>query len=159
MGGKDLQKSIMVQTNDARMGSFRLEVAGHVKKFVTISPTSVIRLNGKAGTPVIAEVRIIQEKQYPFTIKKIQAKKGEFIRWEIKEEKKAGQLEYLLRVENIKPDAGRYFDTLTISTDSRERPEFDLRVYGQINDPKDERGNAGNNKDARSSRQLPDTKS
>ncbi len=138
MGGKELHKSILVTTNDVNMANFRLEVVGQVEKFVTISPTSVVRLNGKVGTPIITEIRIIQEKQHPFKIKDIKAKKGEFIRWKIKEEKNTKPVEYILTVENVKKEAGRYFDTLTITTDSEERSAFDLRVFGQINDSKDD---------------------
>ncbi len=137
-----MQKSIQVQTNDMKRANFKLEVEGEVEKFATITPPKII-LAGTVGTPVIAAVNIIQEKKHPFKIKTIRAKNGEFIRWEVIEEKIAGMTGYTVRVENLKKEAGSYFDTLTIETDNKDRPEIKLAVSGRIEDINSPKGDAG----------------
>jgi hypothetical protein len=41
---------------------------------------------------------------------------------------------YVLTVENLKNDKGRYFDTIKLTTDSKLRPEIKIHVYGYISD-------------------------
>jgi len=43
-------------------------------------------------------------------------------------------MEYVLTVENLKNDTGRYFDTIKLATDSKLRPEIKIYVYGYISD-------------------------
>ncbi len=43
-------------------------------------------------------------------------------------------MEYVLIVENLKNDKGRYFDTIKLTTDSKIRPEIKIYVYGYISD-------------------------
>jgi hypothetical protein len=39
---------------------------------------------------------------------------------------------YILTVENLKKDPGRYYDIILLKTDSLIKPELQLSVYGQI---------------------------
>jgi hypothetical protein len=43
-------------------------------------------------------------------------------------------MEYVLTVENLKNDTGRYFDTIKLTTDSKIRPEIKIYVYGYISE-------------------------
>jgi hypothetical protein len=43
-----------------------------------------------------------------------------------------GKKGYLLTVENIKQETGRYFDTIILKTDSEIQPEISISVYGNI---------------------------
>ena len=50
----------------------------------------------------------------------------------IEEEKSEKGLQYTLTVENQRLQKGRYFDIITLETDSKIRPTLSLRVYGDI---------------------------
>ncbi len=39
---------------------------------------------------------------------------------------------YIITVENLKKEPGRYYDVITMKTDSPIKPELQLSVYGQI---------------------------
>lgn len=137
-GGRKLRKTIKVETNDPKRQNFNLVVTGAVEKFATISPSRV-RLTGALGQPIRTAVNIIPEKAYPFRILKTDAREGKYIRFDLKEVKHDKGLGYLLTVENLKKEPGRYFDTINLETDSTIQPKIFVRVYGNIYDPKQAR--------------------
>jgi hypothetical protein len=106
-----------------------------VKKFVTITPKNV-QLFGLAGTPVKGTVAIVPEKNYPFKIVKTKAQSGRNIRYVLTEEKSTDRLTYVLIVENLKKDKGRYHDKIELETDSQLKPKISIPVYGRITEPK-----------------------
>jgi len=126
-----MNKSIRVETNDPNNKNFNLKITGDVEKFVTISP-SRLRLSGESGASIKGSVKIIPEKKYPFKILSVSAKNGKDIHQELKEAEHKEGKGYLLTVENIKKDAGRYFDVITLKTDSKIKPEIQISVYGNI---------------------------
>ncbi|MBW1821515.1 MAG: hypothetical protein JRI92_07085 [Deltaproteobacteria bacterium] len=130
-GGRKMNKSIRVETNDPNNKNFNLKITGDVEKFVTISP-SRLRLSGESGASIKGSVKIIPEKKYPFKILSVSAKNGKDIHQELKEAEHKEGKGYLLTVENIKKDAGRYFDVITLKTDSKIKPEIQISVYGNI---------------------------
>jgi hypothetical protein len=131
-GGRTLKKTIKVETNDTRRPKFNLIVKGFVERFVTITPAR-IRLTGEPKTPIKTSVSIIPEKKYPFKILDVNAKKGKNIRQDLQETKTSkGEKGYLLTVENLKKETGRYFDTIILKTDSKIQPEITISVYGNI---------------------------
>jgi hypothetical protein len=101
---------------------------------VTITP-KVLRLVGKAGTPIRGTVTITPEEKYPFKIIAALARRGADIGYTLEEGKGPGGNGYLLTVENRKSEKGRYFDTIVLKTDSRIKPEIVIQVSGQIVDP------------------------
>lgn len=113
-----------------------MNVTGPVERFASVTPSRV-RLSGPVGKPLAATVSIVPEKKYPFRITEVAAQNGQFIRWELLENNDSANPGYQLKIENLKPDTGRYFDTLRLKTDSAVRPEISLRVFGHIFDPKD----------------------
>ena len=121
-------------TDDPKQRQINLSVRGTVKSFVSIHPKN-IRLIGIAGQPIRATVTIIPKKEYPFKIVATKAQAGEHIRYQLEEEKQSGSATYLLTVENLKKDKGRYYDTIELTTDSRHRQKIRIKVYGQISDP------------------------
>lgn len=131
-----MRKSIQVVTDDPDRQRFSLRVTGPVEKFATLTPSKV-RLAGPVGQPLTTLVTIVPEEKYPFKIKDVQAKTGTFIRWEIQATKGQNPAGYQLKIENLKTDAGRYFDTLYLKTDSAVRPEISLRVFGHIFEEKE----------------------
>ena len=107
-------------------------ITGFVEKFVTISPER-IKLTGEPQTPIQSIVSITPEDKYPFKILEVTAKNGKNIRQSFQEtEISKGKKGYVLTVENTKKETGRYFDTITLKTDSKIQPEIDITVYGNI---------------------------
>ncbi len=102
-----------------------------VEKFASITPNR-IRLAGCVGKELKTSVSIIPEKKYPFKIVNVTAKQGKNIRYKIEEFKKSKISEYVLTVENIKKEIGRYFDIIHLKTDSKIQPEISIRVMGNI---------------------------
>ncbi len=81
-------------------------------------------------------VKIIPEEKYPFKIVEAKAKNGKFIKYKLEEVIRLKGTEYLLNVENLKKEKGRYFDTIYLKTTSKMRPEIKISVYGNITDKK-----------------------
>ncbi|MBF0257900.1 MAG: hypothetical protein HQK62_03510 [Desulfamplus sp.] len=134
-GGRKLMKTISVITNDSKAPESSLTVSGNVEKFVTITP-SVLRLNGNIGDELKALLKIIPESKYQFSIIKLSAQEGTNIKYELKEDKApSGGKEYSITVENLKKDAGSYYDVLIIETDSKIQPEIKINVMARITDP------------------------
>lgn len=106
-------------------------MTGVVEKFADIRPERV-RLSGAAGQPLFVEVEIIPRKEYPFTIRKVQVRSGQFIKYEVEERSVDGQNRYVIRVENTRDEQGRYVDTLFVHTDSSFRPNIPIHITGMI---------------------------
>jgi hypothetical protein len=90
------------------------------------------RLVGQAGTDIKKAITITREKAYPFKILGIKAKNGNDIAFNVKEFSKAEGDGYILTIENKKTAAGRYADTVILTTDSDIKPTIAIPVYGQI---------------------------
>jgi len=112
---------------------FYLTVVGNVQNFVSIVPNRVV-LRGFAGDPIKATVKVIPEDNYPFTIKDVKAINTNNIRFSLEKAEHLKKPEYVLSVENLKKDKGRYFDTIKLKTDSKIRPEIQISVIGNILD-------------------------
>jgi hypothetical protein len=108
-------------------------MSGSVERFVTISP-GYVRLFGKSGEPISAQVSIIQEKKYPFRILGPNENKKGNVFYRISEIETPGQSGYLVTFENLKKSKGRYFDIVSLKTDSPLRPEIKITVHGYISD-------------------------
>ena len=87
---------------------------------------------GGADQPLFAEVEIVPRKDLPFTISRIKAKSGDFIKYEWIERCTDGHSRCVLRVENTRKEKGRYVDALYISTDSNLRSVIPIYVIGMI---------------------------
>jgi hypothetical protein len=132
-----LKKTAGVYTNDKNRPRMDLVISGQVEKFVTIRPKHV-NLRGYSGESIKASVSLIPEKKYPFKIIKASAKDGKNIKFELEEVEQSENGAYELKVENLKADSGRYFDTIILETDSKVRPELSVRVYGNLRPRKTE---------------------
>jgi hypothetical protein len=89
-------------------------------------------LRGFAGEPIQTKVTIIPQEKYPFKVQKVRARDGRNIRFQLEEENNGEGLRYALIVENQRAQKGRYFDVITLETDSQIRPTLDVRVYGDL---------------------------
>ena len=132
-----MKKTASVYTNDKNRSRMDLAMSGQVEKFVTIRPKHV-NLRGYTGDSIKALVSVIPEKKYPFKILKISAKDGKNIKFQVDEVASSANGAYELKVENLKPDSGRYYDTIFLETDSKIRPKLSVRVYGNLRPRKSE---------------------
>jgi hypothetical protein len=126
-----MKKTAVVYTNDKTRPRLDLVISGLVEKFVTIQPRH-LNLRGYAGEPIKSSVTLVPEKKYPFKILNVRAKNGKYISYQLEEIKKSDNTAYEIRVQNLKQDTGRYFDTIILETDSKVRPQLDVRVYGYL---------------------------
>jgi hypothetical protein len=130
-GGRTLNKSIDVFTNDPAHGRTTLNITGEVVMFARLQPTFA-RLIGEVGTDIKRTITITREKNYPFKIIEVKARKGKDIVFDLKEFSQAEGDGYVLTVENRKTASGRYADSLILTTDSSIKPTITVPVYGQI---------------------------
>ncbi|MEA3437035.1 MAG: DUF1573 domain-containing protein, partial [Thermodesulfobacteriota bacterium] len=79
-------------------------------------------------------ITIAANAKYPFKIVEARAKVGKNVRYELKQMKHSGGGKYLLHVENLKKQKGRYFDIIYLKTNKRPLPEIMIRVRGNISD-------------------------
>mgnify|MGYP001811680173 CR=1 FL=1 len=110
-------------------------MAGTVKRVVTVAP-QYVRLQGAAGTKVRQTVSIVPEKDFPFKILKTSARDGRNIRYRLREEQNGSRISYLLTVENLKAEQGRYYDRIELTTDSEHKPLIHINVRGRIGSAK-----------------------
>lgn len=132
-----MKKTAGVYTNDKNRPRIDLVITGQVEKFVTFRPRH-INLRGYSGDAVTASVSLIPEKKYPFKIIKVRAKDGSNIKFQLNQVETSADGAYELKVENLKKDSGRYFDTIILETDSKVRPELSVSVYGNLRPRKSE---------------------
>ena len=126
-----MKKTASVYTDDKSLPRIDLVISGQVEKFVTIRPRG-INLRGYSGDSIKASVSLIPEKKYPFKILKVSAKDGKNIKFQLEEVELSANGAYELKVENLKQDTGRYYDTIILETDSKIRPQLSIRVYGNL---------------------------
>jgi len=132
-----MKKTAGVFTNDKSRPQQDLVISGTVDKFATIRPKHV-SLRGYAGDPIQGVVTIVSEKKYPFKILDARAQNGKNIKFQLDEVKNSKGRAYELKVENLSQKTGRYYDTIILKTDSKIRPELNVRVYGYLRTRKSE---------------------
>ncbi|GAB6144307.1 hypothetical protein [Desulfocicer niacini] len=101
-----------------------------MEKTVEIEP-NVVRLMGKAQAELKAVVKVVPMEKYPFTIKDIFVKNEKNLEVVLTA---PGQdkLAWEITVTNKKNRPGRYFDMITLVTDSALQPEIRINVFGNI---------------------------
>jgi len=132
-----MQKTANVYTNDKTHPQQDLVVSGRVENFAVIRPQH-ISLRGQVGDSITGMVSIVPEKKYPFKIIDVKAQSGKNISFQLDEIPKSNGPAYELKVENISQNSGRYYDTITLKTDSDVRPELNVKVYGYLRERKSE---------------------
>jgi hypothetical protein len=130
-GGTLLKKTIEVETNATKQPNVSVEIIGNVEKFANITPNKLI-LRGNAGEPIIGSVTVSPDPKYPFKILETKPKNGTDIQARTEEKQENNTTSYIVTVENLKKNPGRYYDVITLKTDSTVKPELQLSIYGQI---------------------------
>ncbi len=126
-----MKKNIEVFTDDPDNARVILNITGRVIHFAKMEP-AYARLVGQVGTDISRAITITREKAYPFKILQAKAKKGDDITFDVQEFSEAEADGYILTIKNKKPAAGRYADTVILTTDSSIKPTIAIPVYGQI---------------------------
>ncbi|SMC79231.1 hypothetical protein SAMN02746065_11081 [Desulfocicer vacuolatum DSM 3385] len=129
-GGKTLSKIIQVYTNDPDHKIISLKVSGAVEKMVNIQP-KVVRLTGKVGGEITSTVKVLAMEKYPFTIKNISVKNKKTVAVELQPSEE-NAFAWNIKVTNKQTRPGRYFDMITLVTDSTIQPEIRINVFGNI---------------------------
>ncbi len=125
-----MSKSITVYTNDSHKKAMILKIKGPVETVVQVSPR-VVRLTGKVSEKIETTVKITPEPKYPLAILSLKAKEGKNIAAGMNSSSaQTGSWDIVVR--NIKTKPGRYFDMLTLKTDSTIQPEIKINVFGNI---------------------------
>jgi len=132
-GGRRLQKTITVFLNNKNKPHQKLIIAGQVEKFASITPERV-RLVGPVDEKIIESVTILPKKKYPFEIIATSAKKGVHFRYKLEKMNPSQGKGYLLTLENLKKEKGRYYDSISLKTNNKTRPSININVYGSITD-------------------------
>ncbi len=86
------------------------------------------------GKVLKSVVTIIPERKYPFRIVEVDAEKGTYIKFELKEISRNNRPAYQVTIENTRDTKGRYFDTLRLLTDNDIQQEIGIWVFGDIKD-------------------------
>jgi len=102
-----------------------------VNHFARMTP-AYARLVGQAGTDIKKEITITREKAYPFKILQAKARNGSDIAFDLQEFSKTDGNGYVLTISNKKMAAGRYADSVILTTDSSIKPTITIPVYGQV---------------------------
>jgi hypothetical protein len=126
-GGKKMEKSAEVLTNDPQEPVVHLMVSGPVDRFATITPRT-LSLRGMSGETLRGTVSIVPEEKYPFKILGAHPLEGK-LKLQLNEAQEGGKSAYALVVENLKSDAGSYNDIVRLKTDNPLQPEMDVRVF------------------------------
>ncbi|NNG00326.1 MAG: hypothetical protein HKM93_13150 [Desulfobacteraceae bacterium] len=130
-GGGVLTKRITIETNDPTRKTHVLTITGMVDAFAEIQPKHA-RLFGAAGKVAKVDVVIKPGKKNPFKILNVRAQSGTHIKYTLSEPGSADDNVYVLTIENIKKDKGRYSDTILLTTDSELNKELRVPVFGNV---------------------------
>jgi hypothetical protein len=141
-GGKKLNKTITVYTNDQQHATLTLSISGDVEKFVTVNPSRV-SLKGMVGEKIHTAVSIVPEKKHLFKIVNSRVKQGQNISYSLNEKKYSDVSGYILTIDNLKTDKGVYHDIIYLETDSKIQPEIQINIYGNIFDSQKSTGKTG----------------
>lgn len=126
-GGRKLEKSADVMTNDPKEPVVNLRMAGQVDRFAAITPR-MLSLRGVSGETLRGSVSIVPEEKYPFRVLGAYPVEGK-LKVQLDEVTQAGKKAYALQVENLRNEAGSFNDTVRVKTDHPLQPEMDVRVY------------------------------
>lgn len=136
-GGRTIHKSISIATNDPKLPQKNLNLSGKVLQFAAITPRFA-RLIGTQGEKIEMDITIKPESSYFFQIEEIKLKEEKNITCTLVESSEEVPEKYVLHIENISADAGRYGDVITVYTDSKIKPKITIGVYGYIKEKSSE---------------------
>lgn len=126
-----MNKKIHIYTDDKNNSDIILSISGKVNEFAKMDE-KYARLVGPVGSEIEKTITITLIKANPFKILSAKAKDGKDIEIDLTPFKKEDAKGYVLTIKNKKTEAGRYLDTILLTTDSKIQPTIRVPVYGQI---------------------------
>lgn len=125
-------KTVLVRTDDPANKTFRLHIKGTVKQLFDVSE-QVVHLAGKVGEKIGETVTIRPEEQFGFRILSGGVQKGKYLDVAFLQDQPVKSA-WKITIRNTARQAGRYYDVITLKTDSPLKPELKIRVFGNIRD-------------------------
>jgi hypothetical protein len=127
--------TIRLFTTNKTQKEITIPIWGEIKapEIASIKPRR-LTLKGSAREPVKGSVKIIPNAKYPFSITEVKPRDGKNIKYDLREVEESGKKIYILTVENLKKEKGRYYDTINLKTDSKYMPEIRISVSAGIGD-------------------------
>jgi hypothetical protein len=130
-GGQEMDRTLVVKSSEPGRPPVKLTVTGKVETVYTMTP-KVAKLEGNAGDKIGVSVTVIPEPNYPFKVLTSQAKSGEFIQFRVEEILLEGRPAFRLQINNKRTEEGRYFDSISLTTDSQAASTIRVGVFGHI---------------------------
>lgn len=124
-----LVQQIKVHTN-LTDNPLTLKVSGSVEKIATITP-EVVHFAGAPGDNLEATVYILPSDRYDFSLKDQVVPAMKNVEAVLKLPDTRGKA-WELVVTNTRKTAGRYYEVITLATDSQAQPELKIRVFGNL---------------------------
>ncbi len=129
-GGRSLVKTASAYTDDPAHRTIKFRISGKVKKFAIIKPNR-IRLIGSPGEKLQDIVTITPAGEYKFSIIGKTVLSGKYINIDLRRPDPAKPV-WKLTITNKRKNPGRYFDIITLKTDSKIKPFIAIRVFGYL---------------------------
>lgn len=132
-GGRNLNKSATVVTNDPKNGKITLSITGPVEAFAQLNPRYV-RISGPTGQPLEERVVVTPNPKYKFKLKgsrQVPANSQKFTHTVTK----APDGNYVVSVKNIQETAGTYFGSVVLDIDNPLRKSIRIDVHGNLYSP------------------------
>jgi hypothetical protein len=130
-GGQLLHPRLIVKTSDPARPEVLVEGTLQVEKFADIVPFEIL-ISGSHTEALQGEATVVPAAKYPFKIIGIKPKKGRGIAFSYEGFDAGEQSGYRVIVKNTLATTGAYRDVLFVVTDHPQRPEFKIRVRGDI---------------------------
>ena len=127
-------KTALVRTDDPANETFRLHMEGPVERIFDVSEQAV-HLDGKIGEKIAEVVTVRPVEKFGHRILSGTVKKGENMDVDFLKDDPA-ESAWRISIRNTAQQAGRYYDVITLKTDSDLKPELKIRVFGNIQDGK-----------------------
>lgn len=124
-------RKIRVYTNDPAHDPTILTISAFVEAPLNMTPQRV-SFTGVPGEPMSRTVTITPTDRYPLKVVSAEARFGQNIRFEFKEDLTGIKPVYYVTIYNTRETAGRYTDTVILKTDNPDVPEVSIRVNGTI---------------------------
>jgi len=125
--------TIRAETNDKDNPEIIIDISCPIKKIASISSHKIM-LDGPYTKIIEGSSIVIPEDDFPFKITGIKPKKGLDITYSYEEIEEDGRNGYLITVKRTRKEIGIFRDTLFIQTDNPLRPEFKIRVQGEVSE-------------------------
>lgn len=125
-----VERRFTIENNDPERPKMLFIMKTEVVMGVVIDPERV-EFIGRPGEEMSREVYIAPNGT-PFKIVEHSSRSDKNISYKLKETEVGGHMEYLLTICNLKQNVGRYFDEITLKTDSSVIPVIAIRINGSI---------------------------